>query len=68
MEVTGDTANTLSYYHKAENTAVKSFIVQAPGSDPWNVGITEIYGSFSFQNELKIEKKNVLYLSNCLKQ
>jgi hypothetical protein len=35
-------ANTLAYYDTAEITAVKSFIVQAPGVENWTTGACSI--------------------------
>ena len=41
-------ANTLAYYDMATITAVKSFIVQAPGVDPIKLITAVIYGFMKY--------------------
>ncbi len=55
-------ANTLAYYYTATITAVKSFIVQAPGTNPLNVSnlhysaLSWFVCNFQPGNVLEVEK------------
>jgi len=51
-------ANALAYYNTATITAVKGFIVQAPGQAQAFVDSSSVEGQWPFQNNLALPLQN----------